>query len=574
MMSVARHAIMSVTDTWREEEELAIKAMFPYSLKFRDTEHEMKFLKHLVHVHIDHHYNVGFKVFCAIVSVLFIAMYDILGYGGAVEDSEGMQEYYSTRLKWDAGIAVVWFAMFMASVRLPMTEHTDKSWEMVCFIGGPLVFALKEGSNLDTFSARHRQLLNSQLTSGPWAKESLNLAESNFLLAYFFNSCGGSLFVLLLVHAVLKFDWFSILSTTSCFVGTTITLAVLLELELEDEFSTPRTISTALFSAVAGFVFVVYGYNEERRRRMEWHKTHVHVAELARLRRKSDSTKIVNVKSGMDGVINTLIDIQKENDSPALRDVISTLRSGQNLWEANHSDMNAMPTWLQEQNRAYMMKKENDAFIKKHAQGESEARAVRGGAVFEEGERVEVIKVGSHTGKQGVITEPDWNGRIQVKMDEGTLKSYLANEIQKMESSKAPRRATITTYYTKQQTLFHNVDEWEFDVLGLQKKLHSERLMNEGSNAGKSMDSLVVLGMHLFERHRVEGLGLKMDNLLSYLSAIEQLYNPNPYHNAMHGADCMRGIHYFYVSTELVTMLTHEEKFAGLFAGAVHDVQV
>merc|ERR550537_548604 len=77
--------------------------------------------------------------------------------------------------------------------------------------------------------------------------------------------------------------------------------------------------------------------------------------------------------------------------------------------------------------------------------------------------------------------------------------------------------------------------------------------------------------MHLFERHKAAALGIDMKKMLTYLNRIEKMYNP--YHNAMHGVDCMRSIHYFYIASDLAQLLTHEEIFAGLLAGAVHDVQ-
>jgi cAMP-specific phosphodiesterase 4 len=575
--------LVHVTDKWLEDEQAAIAAMNQFTLKFSDTPDEHKFMTHLKHIHQNHHYGIAFKTAMVLLSMFFISMYDMLGAGGAMADSEEMKDYYSTRLKWDTGVCVVWFAIFMASVKLPMQEKSN-SWQLVCMVGGPLVFAFKEGANLFTYHDRYNQLIKSQTVSCDWTNETLTLSESNFVMAYFFNSCGSSMFVLLLIHAVLKFQWDGIVTTTSTMVILTIALAVFLETEMIKEFSYSRLISTALFSTAMGSVFLTFCYYHERNCRMAWFKTHNHVLEITRIKETIKDTKLVkNVKSGMDAVLNTLIAVHLDTSDPhasqELLKVISTLRSGQNLWEASHSDMNDMPTWLQEQNRAYMMKKENDAYMKKHAKSEVTAREVRkvsslAGILFEEGERVVVCKPGSHTGKQGLVSQADWNGRIQVKMDEGTIKSYMSNEISKLKAVKGERiGANVTQYYTNQQILFARIDEWGFDVLGLQKQLHQERLTAGEKDTERGLDSLVVLGMHLFERHRVEGLGLDMDNLLLYLQTVEKLYTPNPYHNAMHGADCMRGIHYFYVSTELQGLLTHEEKFAGLFAGAVHDVQ-
>jgi hypothetical protein len=48
------------------------------------------------------------------------------------------------------------------------------------------------------------------------------------------------------------------------------------------------------------------------------------------------------------------------------------------------------------------------------------------------GQRVTVTKKGSQTGKKGVVENPEWNGRVKVRMaDSGKVKSYASHEIRK-----------------------------------------------------------------------------------------------------------------------------------------------
>jgi hypothetical protein len=160
-----------------------------------------------------------------------------------------------------------------------------------------------------------------------------------------------------------------------------------------------------------------------------------------------------------------------------------------------------------------------------------------------------------------------------------------------------------------------DVDQWGYDVLGLAQKLllresaraKSRRLpRRKGPNgttvvvkekqtiliangnvtpasttaqgqvvtmASEQQGVLTMLGIHLFHRHDCSSIGVPDQDYLAFLQRIELLYNPCSYHNSMHGADAMRTIHYFYVASPLGGHLNALEKFAGLIAGAVHDVK-
>jgi hypothetical protein len=72
----------------------------------------------------------------------------------------------------------------------------------------------------------------------------------------------------------------------------------------------------------------------------------------------------------------------------------------------------------------------------KHAGTKEEAVLARGACstVWNVGDRVKIMKKGTQTGKTAVVKEPDWEGRIKVRM-EGTpggapvFKSYMADEL-------------------------------------------------------------------------------------------------------------------------------------------------
>jgi hypothetical protein len=52
------------------------------------------------------------------------------------------------------------------------------------------------------------------------------------------------------------------------------------------------------------------------------------------------------------------------------------------------------------------------------------------GHKWEPGDSVRVVKEGTHTGEEATVEEPDWSGRVKVKMaKDGSTKSYLSHEI-------------------------------------------------------------------------------------------------------------------------------------------------
>lgn len=351
----------AVAETIEEEDIKAAREMSGFTLSFIKPMKEKEFSLHRQSMGARHHFSYCFKASMCLLSIVFITIYDVWGAAGLLEDSEEMKGYYTDRLKWHAGFAVVWIAMFMASTLLP--SQRPQLWRNVCRVGGMLVFVFKAGANMSSYASRYDQFERAQLVDvdGPWTKRAHDLGANYLMDSYFMNSITGSLFILVLVQAVLKFDWLGNLLSTSVMVVLTILLAVVLERQVDGgEASTSRTALFSLFALVAGGLFAIYSYNEERRKRIEWYKTQLHIDELNRARRQSGAQRAIqNVQSEMDVVINTLINLNKKKDDPQLKRVIAMLRGGNNLWEASVADMNLMPQWLQEQNRAYMIKKEN-----------------------------------------------------------------------------------------------------------------------------------------------------------------------------------------------------------------------
>jgi hypothetical protein len=284
--------------------------------------------------------------------------------------------------------------------------------------------------------------------------------------------------------------------------------------------------------------------------------------------------KEVEDHSTLGGIVAGLAALQSEYKDGRLLELIQKLQgSGGNLWEVEHKEMAEMPTWLQEQNRAYTQKKENVSYLQKHRSAKQEACRVRGDSAWSIGDRVEVTKPGSYTGQTAVVVIPNWEGRIMVRMDsaQGAKKSYMANEIKKIST-------THVKETTEESRLIVAADEWGFDVLKLSASLlvHT-RVQKESSGPGAPGVGgvLSTLGGYLFSSLDLsQNFGVEERAMLGFLRTIEGLYVTNPYHNAMHGADCMRTIHYFITASDLGKHLTPLESFAGLFAGAIHDVQV
>jgi hypothetical protein len=306
--------------------------------------------------------------------------------------------------------------------------------------------------------------------------------------------------------------------------------------------------------------------------------------EEAAIREEGDGVGATEDRSALGSILAGLSSLQSEYKDARLQKLIQKLQmSGDNLWEVETEEMEAMPKWLQEQNRAYVEKKENEIFLQKHRTSKAAAyNARRKSQVcnWRIGDVIEITKPGSHTGKKAVIVIPDWEGRILVKMqgppgesaDRGTKKSYMANEIKLIVEFKSKKRTSIVD---STHELMAGDGNWAFDVLRLAALLIQGKDAEGDNRSVVAGGVLSTVGVYLLTTHQVtRKFGVEEEAMLTFLRKIENLYVGNPYHNAIHGADCMRSIHYFLTASELGKHLTPLEHFAGLFAGAIHDVQV
>eukprot|EP00457_Paulinella_chromatophora_P002223 gb/GEZN01002227.1/.p1 GENE.gb/GEZN01002227.1/~~gb/GEZN01002227.1/.p1 ORF type:complete len:571 (-),score=78.88 gb/GEZN01002227.1/:561-2273(-) len=84
---------------------------------------------------------------------------------------------------------------------------------------------------------------------------------------------------------------------------------------------------------------------------------------------------------------------------------------------------------------------------------------------------------------------------------------------------------------------------------------------------------LSVLCYHLMERHNLFQLhNISRNTFARWITAVEQGYLDNPYHNKLHGADVLRIMYFLCDSKEMKKRLHPVELLAAMLAAAVHDV--
>eukprot|EP00906_Rhabdomonas_costata_P008945 RCo012684 len=103
-------------------------------------------------------------------------------------------------------------------------------------------------------------------------------------------------------------------------------------------------------------------------------------------------------------------------------------------------------------------------------------------------------------------------------------------------------------------------DKWDYDVWTLQD------FTDKGA--------LFYTAYALFIRWNfLQKFGIDEQIAINFFSQVEAGYHPNPYHNAMHGADVLHIVHYICLPGKLkeVARLTEEDCLAALVAGMIHD---
>ncbi|CAH8541228.1 unnamed protein product [Schistosoma turkestanicum] len=74
------------------------------------------------------------------------------------------------------------------------------------------------------------------------------------------------------------------------------------------------------------------------------------------------------------------------------------------------------------------------------------------------------------------------------------------------------------------------------------------------------------------KRNLFQKFSIPERNLLLYMTAVEEKYNDNPYHNRIHAADVVQSTHVLLNAQSLESVFTDLEIFTVLFACAIHDV--
>ncbi|CBZ35980.1 hypothetical protein, conserved [Leishmania donovani] len=108
--------------------------------------------------------------------------------------------------------------------------------------------------------------------------------------------------------------------------------------------------------------------------------------------------------------------------------------------------------------------------------------------------------------------------------------------------------------------IFKGIDRWDYDTIQLE-------IITDG-NALFYTTYLLIYKLDLVRYFNLDDAVLRR-----FLVAVQSAYHPNPYHNAMHGADVTQINYYIMMVAGLSEKccLSKEEIFAGIIAGAVHD---
>jgi hypothetical protein len=108
--------------------------------------------------------------------------------------------------------------------------------------------------------------------------------------------------------------------------------------------------------------------------------------------------------------------------------------------------------------------------------------------------------------------------------------------------------------------VLQKIDDWDFDVFGLQ----------DHAKGG----SLFMVSLCLFYKYGlVQHFNIDTEVLLNWCSAIESGYHPNPYHNSTHAADVTQILHYILFPGGMHNMIniSPEDALASIISGAIHD---
>ncbi|XP_066273557.1 high affinity 3',5'-cyclic-AMP phosphodiesterase 7A-like isoform X1 [Branchiostoma lanceolatum] len=114
-------------------------------------------------------------------------------------------------------------------------------------------------------------------------------------------------------------------------------------------------------------------------------------------------------------------------------------------------------------------------------------------------------------------------------------------------------------YSGQARHLLTTVTDWDFDIFMLDKLTNGR--------------SLFHLSIHLFQHHNlIQTFNLDIVKLTQFISLVEENYNNNPYHNALHAADVTQAMHCFLRELKLAARLTPLEVLSAVVAAITHDL--
>eukprot|EP00276_Gloeochaete_wittrockiana_P005201 CAMPEP_0184660618 /NCGR_PEP_ID=MMETSP0308-20130426/34441_1 /TAXON_ID=38269 /ORGANISM="Gloeochaete witrockiana, Strain SAG 46.84" /LENGTH=530 /DNA_ID=CAMNT_0027101309 /DNA_START=290 /DNA_END=1882 /DNA_ORIENTATION=+ len=107
--------------------------------------------------------------------------------------------------------------------------------------------------------------------------------------------------------------------------------------------------------------------------------------------------------------------------------------------------------------------------------------------------------------------------------------------------------------------MLSKVGEWDFDVFELDKLTDGRPLF--------TMVYTLMLKHDFLHKFQIKDVVMR-----KWLKSIENAYNKNPYHNAIHAADVVQTFYHFVTTSPMFAELSDLDLFAGIVACAVHDL--
>lgn len=231
------------------------------------------------------------------------------------------------------------------------------------------------------------------------------------------------------------------------------------------------------------------------------------------------------------------------------RPVLNRFRSAPGLLESEKGHVLKTMAW--EKTHIARLRRASAILSPRDAQGENQLQAYLAGFTSEKAQK----RCMKNLFRQSVR-------RVQAVNKMNRMKRFMREHKQQKEKITLCRVASLSEQHDKKlQSLASEFGVWDFDIWEL------------GSLTEKP---LAVVGFQLIccqlELHSTFGIDQRV--LLAYLRAVEANYRPNPYHNALHGADAALALYYILTTGELkqVAKLSDLQVLAALIAALCHDL--